>query len=120
MKLSMLFGAAVVLFSSMAFAFDETYIGNVAPHGETTVSRKIPKGHHSVEVFTEGGGDVGGDGGTGGRITTHVYNAANVVNYTCENTSHCTHVLDTDVDLEASFTVSNSSSKGIGFRVWIH
>ncbi len=118
MKLSMLFGAAVVLFSSMAFAFDETYIGNVAPHGETTVSRKIPKGHHSVEVFTEGGLDR--DAGPSDRVTTHVYNAANVVNYTCENTSHCTHVLDTDVDIEASFTVSNSSSKGVGFRVWIH
>ncbi|HEY5267572.1 MAG TPA: hypothetical protein VII94_00355 [Candidatus Saccharimonadales bacterium] len=116
MKLSMLFGAALVLFSSAAFAHDDTYIGNVSAHGETTVVRKIPKGHHSVEVFTEGGGFDGG----AGRVTTHVYNAANVVNYTCENTSHCTHVLDTDIDIEANFTIISSSDKSFGFRVWIH
>lgn len=119
MKLSMLFGAAVVLFSSMAFAFDETYIGNVSPHGETTVTRLLPKGHHSVDFFTEGDRDER-DGGTSGKVSTHVYSAANVINYTCENTSHCRHVLDTDVDIEVSFTVSNSSDKNIGFRVWIH
>lgn len=109
MKLSMLFGAAVVLFSSVAFAYDDTYIGNVSPHGETTVSRRIPMGRHSVEVFTDGTD----------KVTTHV-SAVNVINYTCESTSHCTHVLDTDVDVDASFTVSNSADKSVGFRVWVH
>ena len=110
MKLSMLFGAALVMFSSVAFAYDDTYIGNVSPHGETTVVRKIPKGRHSVEVFTDGTDKVG----------AHVYSVSGGVDYTCENTSHCTHVLDTNLDLEASFTINSSADKSVGFRVWVH
>jgi hypothetical protein len=110
MKISALFGAAIVLFSAVAFAHDLTYTGPIKAGETKTVRVEIPVGKMTIEVFSSFPDT---------KFNCQFQSGYGGIVFEQTNTSRC--VGRTIVQSETTMGVSvHNLGKDADYKIWVH
>jgi hypothetical protein len=110
MKLPALFGAALILLSTVALAHDLTYMGPIRANETRSVKVELPAGRLTVEVFSsspETKFNCQFQTGYGGPVFEQA------------NTSRCVSRIVNQSDTTMSVIVRNLG-KDSDYKIWVH
>lgn len=110
MKISTLFGIAVLLFATSALAYDLTYLGPIKAKESKTVRVELPRGPLTLEVsssFKDTKFNCQFSASYGGVV------------FEQNNTDRCIANVNSTSDNSMSVTVTNLG-KDSDYRIWVH
>ena len=109
MKITSLFGAAILCLATSAFAHDMTYIGQVKPHETVTWKVELPEGKSTTQVSTS----------TPETISCTFYNSEGMVIFDAKSVSFCLYDRDIPADT-ISALITNESNQVLSLNIWVH
>lgn len=110
MKITALFGAAVLLFATSVLAYDLTYMGPIKSKETKTVRVELPSNSKlTVEVFST----------YDTKFTCQFSASYGGVVFEQPNTDRCVLNLNTTTDTSMTVGVSNLG-KDADYRIWVH
>lgn len=110
MKLSTLFGAALVLFSTAALAHDLTYMGPIKANETKNVKVELPAGKLTVEVFSSSPET---------KFNCQFQTGYGSPVFEQTNTSRCVGRLVNQSDTTMSVSVRNLG-RDSDYKIWVH
>lgn len=111
MKFPAIIAASILFLSSVAYAYDMTYLSGVKAHDTKQVLVEIPQGKHTVEIW-----------GTDGEMIscTLIDRGTGNVAYKADNVQRCVGRADLSLPANVLAKITNNGNKDLEFRIWVH
>lgn len=109
MKLSALFGVAIVLFSTVASAYDLTYLGPIKSRETKSVKVELPVGKLAIDVSSD-------DSDTKFNCQ---FSSAYGIMFEQNNVAKCSANVSVTSDTSMTVSVTNLS-KDTHYKIWVH